>query len=162
MKPHFYDMTFNDADGAPFDTGSLRGKVVIIVNTASECGFKAQLETLEYLYQKYKDEGLIILGFPANDFRNQEPLDSLEAKKTYRENYGVTFPIMEKVHVRGKDTHPLFQFLTGSQTGLFTNKIKWNYTKFLVSRDGSIVARYPPQKNPAQFEEDIKEFLRSD
>ncbi|MFD2829021.1 glutathione peroxidase [Corticicoccus populi] len=160
MKSRFYDMTFNDAHGEPFDTDLLRDKVVIIVNTASECGFRSQLESLEHLYQKYKDEGLVILGFPSSDFRNQEPLNSKDAESCYRENHGVTFPIMEKVHVRGKDIHPLFKALTESRTGLLTSAIKWNYTKFLVSREGKIMDRYPPQKKPEQFEEDVKKTLR--
>jgi glutathione peroxidase len=162
VKSRFYDIQYNDADGKPFNTNSLRGKVVIIVNTASKCGFKSQLQSLEYLYQKYKDEGLIILGFPSNDFRNQEPLEADEARECYRNDYGVTFPIMEKVHVRGKDMHPLFKGLTESQSGFFTNKVKWNYTKFLVDREGKIVGRYSPQSKPEQFEEDIKETLRND
>lgn len=162
MKQRFYDMEFNDADGHPFDMESLRGKVVIIVNTASECGFKSQLECLEHLYQKYKDEGLVILGFPSNDFRNQEPLDSKDAEQCYRDTYNISFPIMEKIHVRGSDIHPLYQALTESQAGFFTNSIKWNYTKFLIARDGKIIGRYPPQKKPDQFEDDVKNALRYD
>lgn len=159
VKEHLYELGFNDADGTPFDMEKLKEKVVIIVNTASECGFAEQFEALEHLYRKYNDEGLVILGFPSDDFRNQEPLDAKEAEQYYRARHNITFPIMEKVHVRGKDIHPIFQYLTESQSGFFTNKVKWNFTKFLISREGKVVDRFAPQKPPDQFEDEIKAQL---
>ncbi|WP_411844120.1 glutathione peroxidase [Salinicoccus sp. HZC-1] len=160
MKAQFYDLDAKDEEGTLVKMSDLKNKVLLIVNTASECGFKNQLSDLETLYQKYKDEGFVILAFPSDNFMNQEPLNATEAKEHYHCDYGVTFPVMEKVDVKGKSIHPLYKYLTEGKSGLLTNRIKWNFTKFLVSREGKIVYRYAPQRAPASFEEDVKNLLR--
>ncbi|MCC4722001.1 glutathione peroxidase [Salinicoccus sp. RF5] len=160
MKTHLYDIEVHDATGTRLRMEDFAGKVVLIVNTASECSFRNQLSELEFLYQKYRDEGLEILVFPSDDFMNSEPLDAQAAKTHYRNEYGVTFRVMEKVQVKGDGIHPLFKYLTEGRSGLFTNTVKWNFTKFLISREGRIVNRFPPQKSPMSLEEDVKNVLR--
>lgn len=160
MKTQFYDLEAKDEKGNRVEMSDFKGKVVLIVNTASECGFVNQLSDLEMLYRKYKDEGLVILAFPSDNFINQEPLSVAEAKEHYNTDYGVTFNIMEKTDVVGKSLHPLYKYLTEGKSGLLINRIKWNFTKFLVSREGKIKYRYAPQRTPFSFEEDIKNLLR--
>lgn len=160
MKAQFYDLETNDEKGNRIKMSDFKGKVVLIVNTASECGFANQLSDLETLYQKYKDEGLVILAFPSDNFMNQEPLSATDAKEHYNTDYGVTFNIMEKADIVGKSLHPLYKYLTEGKSGLLINRIKWNYTKFLVSREGDIKYRYAPQRAPFSFEEDVKNLLR--
>lgn len=160
MKTQFYDLEAKDDEGRLVRMSDFKGKVILIVNTASECGFKNQLSDLETLYQKYKDEGFVILAFPSDNFMNQEPLSAAEAKEHYNTDYGVTFRIMEKTDVIGKSIHPLYKYLTEGKSGLLINRIKWNYTKFLVSREGKIAYRYAPQRAPSSFEEDVKNLLR--
>lgn len=160
MKTHLYDIEVHDDAGTSMHMADFAGKVILIVNTASECSFRNQLSELEFLYQKYRDEGLVILVFPSNDFMNLEPLDAAAAKTHYRNEYGVTFRVMEKTEVKGDRIHPLFKYLTEGRSGLFTNTVKWNFTKFLISREGRIVNRFSPQKSPMALEEDVKKVLR--
>lgn len=160
MKTHLYDIEVHDDTGTSMRMADFAGKVILIVNTASECSFRNQLSELEFLYQKYRDEGLVILVFPSDDFMNSEPLDATAAKTHYRNEYGVTFRVMEKANVKGDSIHPLFKYLTEGRSGLFTNTVKWNFTKFLISREGRIVNRFSPQKSPMSFEEDVKKVLR--
>ncbi|MCG1008767.1 glutathione peroxidase [Salinicoccus sp. ID82-1] len=160
MKTHIYDLKVHDDTGIPMDMRDFEGKAILIINTASECTFCNQLSELEFLYQKYKDEGLRVLVFPSDDFMNSEPLDASEARFHYNREYGVTFDVMEKVNVKGDSIHPLFKHLTESKNGLLTNTVKWNFTKFLISREGRIVKRFPPQKSPLTFEDDILRVLR--
>ncbi len=160
MKTYFYDLEAKDDEGNTVQMSDFEGKVVLIVNTASECGFRNQLSDLETLHMKYKDEGLVILAFPSDNFMSQEPLSAAEAKEHYHTDYGVTYQIMEKIDVIGKSIHPLYKYLTESKSGLLINRIKWNFTKFLVSREGNIAYRYAPQRAPFSFEEDIKNLLR--
>jgi len=160
MKTNFYDLEARDEAGNTVSMSEFRDKVVLIVNTASECGFKNQLADLETLHRRYKDEGLVILAFPSDNFMNQEPLDASEAKAHYNNDYGVTFRVMEKTDVVGKSLHPLYKYLTEGKSGLFINRIKWNFTKFLVSREGKIAFRYAPQRAPFSFEDDIQNLLR--
>ena len=132
---------------------------MLIVNTASECGFTPQFEGLQALYDKYKEQDFIILGFPCNQFGGQEPGTGEEATQNCKINYGVSFPMHEKIDVKGEQQHPLFKFLTEAQNGFFNEKIKWNFTKFLVDKNGDVVQRFSPQKKPSQLESEIEALL---
>lgn len=137
-----------------------KGKTLLIVNVASKCGFTPQYEGLEKLHQKYKDKGLVILGFPCNQFGAQEPGSDEEIKTFCKLNYGVTFPIMSKIDVNGDKADPLYKFLKSKASGIMgTEAIKWNFTKFLVSSDGSKIERFAPQKEPKDLEKDIEKLL---
>ncbi|HOQ32433.1 MAG TPA: glutathione peroxidase [Candidatus Hydrogenedens sp.] len=135
-------------NGQEVDLQQYKGKVVMIVNTASRCGFTPQYQQLESLYQKYKDRGFVILGFPANNFMNQEPGSNEEIKKFCDLNYKISFPLFEKVSVDGSDICPLYQFLTSKDNAPFDGSIKWNFTKFLIGKDGKTVARFEPKVKP--------------
>lgn len=137
-----------------------RDNVLLIVNTATQCGLVAQFEELENLHQKYKNEKFAIIGFPCNQFANQEPEANETMAATCKINYGVTFLLSEKILVNGENTHPVFSYLKEhSQAGLFGRKIRWNFTKFLVSTDAKTIKRYPPAKKPMRIEKDIIAFL---
>ncbi|MBX3240654.1 MAG: glutathione peroxidase [Chitinophagaceae bacterium] len=138
---------------------SYRDKTLLIVNTASKCGLTPQYEGLEKLYRKYKDQGLLVLGFPCNQFGNQEPGDAGEIESFCQVNYGVSFPMFARIDVNGKDAHPLFKFLKKKLSGFFGGKIKWNFTKFLVDKNGKPVKRYAPVTTPEKLEADIKRLL---
>ena len=156
---NIYDFVVQKSNGEDYKLEEYKGKVMLIVNTASECGFTPQFEGLQALYEKYKDQGFVILGFPCNQFGGQEPGSGAEANQYCKINYGVTFPIHEKVDVKGENQHPLFRYLTDAAKGMLSEKIKWNFTKFLVDRDGNVVSRFSPQKKPAQIEKDIEKLL---
>jgi glutathione peroxidase len=144
-----YDFTMKSIDGQPVSLSSYHGKVLLLVNVASKCGFTPQYTALESLYEKYKDRGLVIVGIPANNFAGQEPGTNQEIKKFCSTKYNVSFPMMSKVSVLGTDQTPLYQFLTGSSTdSQFSGDIKWNFTKFLVGRDGRLQARFEPKVTP--------------
>jgi glutathione peroxidase len=136
-----------------------KGKVMLIVNTASKCGFTPQFEGLEKLYKEYKDSGLVILGFPCNQFANQDPASDEEIHSFCSLNYGVSFPIFKKIDVNGENEDPLYTFLKSQKKGAFGSKIKWNFTKFLVDKEGNVVKRYASNKKPESFEQDIKKYL---
>ncbi|UCZ53605.1 glutathione peroxidase [Bacillus shivajii] len=157
MNLHDYKVTM--IDGKTKDLAEYKGSVVLIVNTATKCGFAKQFSQLERLYEQYKDNGLVILGFPSNQFLNQEPGDNDEVLTACRKNYGVSFPLTEKVDVKGADIHPVFEFLTKAKPGLLNESIKWNFTKFLVNHNGDVVARYAPKTKPEAIESKIKELL---
>ncbi|BAE04913.1 MULTISPECIES: glutathione peroxidase [Staphylococcus] len=156
---NIYDFVVQKSNGEDYKLEEYKGKVMLIVNTASECGFTPQFEGLQALYEKYKDQGFVILGFPCNQFGGQEPGSGAEANQNCKINYGVTFPIHEKVDVKGENQHPLFRYLTDAAKGMLSEKIKWNFTKFLVDRDGNVISRFSPQKKPAQIEKDIEKLL---
>lgn len=156
---NIYDFVVQKSNGEDYKLEEYKGKVMLIVNTASECGFTPQFEGLQALYEKYKDQGFVILGFPCNQFGGQEPGSGAEANQNCKINYGVTFTIHEKVDVKGENQHPLFRYLTDAAKGMLSEKIKWNFTKFLVDRDGNVVSRFSPQKKPAQIEKDIEKLL---
>src|ERR1700759_1531928 len=144
-----YDFTMKSIDGQPVSLKTYSGKVVLLVNVASRCGFTPQYAGLEALYEKYKDRGLVIVGIPANNFGSQEPGTNEEIKKFCSSKYNVSFPMMSKVSVLGDDKTPLYQFLTDkSQDPQFGGDIKWNFTKFLVDRKGNLVARFEPNVTP--------------
>jgi glutathione peroxidase len=137
-----------------------RGRVLLIINTASECGFTPQYAGLEALYRKYEPQGLTVLGFPCNQFGAQEPGSEAEIGAFCEKNYGVTFPMFAKVDVKGANAHQLFQYLTQAKPGLLgTEAIKWNFTKFLIDRNGDPVARYAPQTKPEELEAPIQKLL---
>jgi glutathione peroxidase len=137
-----------------------RGRVLLIVNTASECGFTPQYAGLEELYRKHEPAGLTVLGFPCNQFGAQEPGDAAQIGAFCEKNYGVSFPMFAKVDVKGANAHQLFQYLTQAKPGLLgTEAIKWNFTKFLIARNGDPVARYAPQTKPEELEAPIKKLL---
>ncbi len=139
MKKSIYDYKATDIDGKTFDLASLKGKKVIIVNTASKCGYTGQYEGLEKLYKEYGNDGLVIIGFPTNDFNGQEPGTNSEIAAFCTQNYGVTFPMMEKITVKGDDMNPLYQFLTQkSQNGLEDSDVKWNFQKYLINENGQL------------------------
>jgi glutathione peroxidase len=136
-----------------------QGKVVLVVNTATQCGLTPQFTGLEKLYQTYKDEGLVVLGFPCNQFGSQEPLSNEVMEETCLVNHGVTFPLLGKSEVNGPGTNPVFQFLKKRLGGFFGSRIKWNFTKFLIDRDGKPVKRYAPMVKPEAMEGEIKRLL---
>lgn len=154
-----YDYKAITSNGKELDFGQFRGKVLLIVNTASKCGFTPQFAGLEELNQKYKDKGLVIIGFPCNQFAHQDPGTDSEISSFCQLNYGVTFQIMKKIDVNGENAHPIFKYLKTEARGFLSKKIKWNFTKFLVSRDGTIIKRYPPTKAPKKIEKDIEAML---
>ncbi|MGJ7586505.1 glutathione peroxidase [Staphylococcus shinii] len=154
-----YDIEVKKPNGTSYQLDAYKDKVMLIVNTASECGFTPQFEGLQALYEKYKEQDFIVLGFPCNQFGGQEPGSGEEATQNCKINYGVSFPMHEKIDVKGDNQHPLFKFLTEAQNGLFNEKIKWNFTKFLVDKKGNVVNRFSPQKKPNQIESDIEALL---
>jgi len=147
------EYTLNSIDGKPAPLAQYKGKVVMIVNVASFCGYTPQYEGLEKLYEKYKDQGFVILGFPANNFGAQEPGTNEEIKTFCTRNYSVTFPMYAKISVKGADKHPLYQFLTDKQTNPSSGgEIQWNFTKFLIGRDGKVIARFESAVTPESAE----------
>ncbi|MBM6619334.1 glutathione peroxidase [Bacillus suaedaesalsae] len=138
------------------------GKVLLVVNTASNCGFTPQLKELQELYESYKDQGFIILGFPSNQFMNQEPGSNQDIQEFCQLNYGVTFPMFGKIHVNGLNAHPLFTYLTEQEKGFLGLKaIKWNFTKFLINQQGEVIKRYSPSTSPLAIQKDIEELLQA-
>jgi len=144
-----YSYKVKDIDGKEFDFASLKGKKVMIVNTASKCGFTPQYEELEKLYEKYKDHNFVIIGFPANNFKEQEPGTNEEIKQFCTLEYGVTFPMMSKVSVKGDDMSPIYQFLTKKElNGVEDSSVKWNFQKYLINPDGTLYDYYSPWRSP--------------
>jgi Glutathione peroxidase len=145
--------------GAEQSLGEYAGKVVLVVNTASKCGFTPQFAGLEALYEEYRDQGLVVLGFPCDQFANQEFADNAETAQFCQLNYGVSFPMFAKIDVNGPNAHPLFSWLRQEAGGILGDAIKWNFTKFLINRDGEVVHRYAPTVEPAALEGDLKALL---
>ena len=155
-----YDFEAQQIDGQPVALDQFRGKVLLIVNTASACGFTPQFGGLEKLHQAYGARGLAVVGFPSNQFGAQDPGSNDEIASFCQLNYGVTFPMMAKIDVNGNAAHPLFQWLTKEAPGLLGSKnIKWNFTKFLVGKDGRVLKRYAPQDSPESLAKDIEQAL---
>lgn len=157
-----YDITVKLPDGSERSLGDYAGQVLLIVNTASKCGFTPQFEGLQNLYDQYKDQGFTVLGFPCDQFKQQEFEKIEETIEFCQVNYGVTFPVFAKIDVNGDDEHPLYTFLKSQKAGLLSSAIKWNFTKFLVDRHGSVVKRYSPQTQPEKLADDIASCLESD
>jgi len=155
-----YDYEFTLSNGQVQALSAFRGKVLLIVNTASKCGLTPQFEGLEKLYRDYADRGLEIIGFPCNQFAHQDPGSDQEIVEFCQRNYGVSFPMAQKIDVNGSHTHPLYKFLKDEAPGLLGSRnIKWNFTKFLVDRDGKVLERFAPQATPESIERRIAELL---
>lgn len=155
-----YNFSVKDIDGNLVSMSQFRNHVLLVVNTASKCGFRTQFNDLENLYNKYKDRGLIILSFPCNQFLSQEPNSNLEIKQICEKKFKISFPIFSKIDVNGNSAHPLFKFLKSNAKGfLGTEFIKWNFTKFLVDKNGNVIKRYAPYTNPKNIEKDIQDIL---
>jgi glutathione peroxidase len=154
-----YDFTVTTATGDEQSLADYKGKVLVIVNVASKCGFTPQYKGLQTLYNRYRDQGLEILGFPCNQFLGQEPGSNEEIQQFCQMNYGVSFPVFAKINVNGANAHPLYKYLTKETTGLLGGAIKWNFTKFLIDREGNIVKRYAPNTEPEQMTEKIEQLL---
>lgn len=160
MTQTIYGLSAQPLTGGNRALEDFRGKVLLIVNTASQCGFTPQYEGLEALYRKYRDQGLEILGFPCNQFGRQEPGSEAEIGAFCQKNYGVSFPLFAKIDVNGDDTHPLYRFLKEQAPGVLGSKaIKWNFTKFLVDRSGRVVERYAPTTKPEELAKEIEKLL---
>lgn len=155
-----YDFDIPPADGGPAQSlRAYQGQVLLIVNTASACGFTPQLEGLQQLHERFGPQGLVVLAFPCNQFGFQEPGDAAQIGAFCQKNYGVTFPVMAKTDVNGLHTHPLFAWLKAEAPGLLGSSIKWNFTKFLIGRDDQVIRRYAPQVTPAAIASDIEHAL---
>ncbi len=155
-----YDFSATLLNNKPKNLADLQGKVVVVVNTASQCGLTPQYEGLETLYRKYKEQGFEILGFPCNQFGSQEPGDAKEITEFCQINYGVSFPMFEKIDVNGDATHPLYKWLKHSAPGLLGSEaIKWNFAKFLIGKDGAVIERFAPTTSPADMESAIAKAL---
>ena len=152
----FYNLEAKKISGETVSMSDYKGKTIIIVNTASKCGFTPQFEGLEKLYEKYKDQGLVILGFPCNQFGKQEPGVGEEIQEFCQINYGVTFPIFDKINVNGSDTHPIFKYLKSNLGGFLGSSIKWNFTKFVIDKNGKPIKRFGPTTKPEDMESFIK------
>lgn len=156
----FYGFSVKDIDGKNVNLSSYKGKVVLVVNTASACGFTPQFADLQSVYDKFKSQGFVVLGFPCNQFGSQDPGSNPSIKSFAKKQYGVTFPMFSKVEVNGGGADPLFDFLKSEKAGIFgTQDIKWNFSKFLVNREGDVVGRYAPTTTPAQLEKEIEKLL---
>ena len=162
-KPGIYDFSAQSLDGHEVPLAQYKGKVLVVVNTASKCGFTPQYADLERLYKDYKDRGVVVLGFPCNQFGAQEPGTETEIAQFCELNYGVSFPIFSKIEVNGPNAHPLYKFLKSQKGGLLggigLDAIKWNFTKFLVDRHGEVVGRYAPATSPAELGPAIEKLL---
>jgi len=154
-----YEFSAKTIDGTEKSLADYKGKSLLIVNTASKCGFTPQYEGLEELYKQYKNRDFVVLGFPCNQFANQDPGTNDEISEFCEMNYGVSFPMFSKVNVNGEDAHPLFKYLTSEEKGMITKNIKWNFTKFLVNKDGEVVSRFAPQTKPENITSDIEKVL---
>lgn len=151
----FHEISLRTLDGSEQTLSDYRGKVLLIVNVASKCGFTPQYEGLEALWQAHRKEGLVVMGFPCDQFGHQEPGDAEDIRTFCSLNYEVSFPLFEKIEVNGAHTHPLYVWLKSQKSGLLGSGIKWNFTKFLVARDGTVIKRYAPTDKPASIEKDI-------
>jgi len=160
MKKSFFDFNVKDSQTADYSLAQHKGKVVLVVNVASKCGFTPQYKGLEGVYQQFKNENFIILGFPCNQFGAQEPGSNSEIQSFCELNYGVTFPVLGKVDVNGDNADPVFQHLKNEAPGILgTKMIKWNFTKFLINKNGEVVNRYAPNTEPTEIVADIKKAL---
>jgi len=154
-----YTFKANTVQGKEFDFSELKGKVVLIVNVASACGFTPQYTELEALYQKFKDQGFVILGFPCNQFGGQEPGTASEIESFCKLNYGVTFPLMEKIEVNGDNVHPVYDYLKSQKSQMMMTRIKWNFEKFLVNKNGVVVERYSSLTKPSDIESEVAKLI---
>lgn len=154
-----YDLEFTNNRGENVSLADYAGKPILIVNTASKCGFTPQYEGLQKLNEEFREQGLIVLGFPCDQFAHQEPGNDQEINEFCKVNFGVDFPLSEKVNVNGKNAHPIFKFLKSNSKGLLGGAVKWNFTKFLISPDGQSIKRYSPNTTPESIRTDVLEIL---
>lgn len=161
MKAEFYDFEAESLRGEKVNMSNYKGKTVLVVNTASQCGLTPQFEGLEKLYESYKDQGLVILGFPSNQFANQEPGDARSIAEVCQVNYGVTFPMFAKIEVNGSHAHPLYKYLKKKLSGLLGGRIKWNFTKFLIDKNGKPVKRFAPTTTPEKIKPYLQKILNA-
>jgi glutathione peroxidase len=156
-----YDFELTTIDGWNKTMEDFKGKVLLIVNTASKCGYTSQYDGLQKLHDDFKDRDFVVLGFPSNDFLRQEPGSEEEIKAFCDANFGITFPMFSKIHVKGKEIHPLYEFLvSGGGKKEFSGKVKWNFTKFLINREGEIIGRFEPKEEPESFRSAIEEAVK--
>ena len=159
MNNSIYDFSVKLINGNEIHLSEFKGQVLLIVNTASKCGFTPQFEGLEKLYIKYKDRGFAVLGFPCNQFKKQDPGTDEDIMSFCSLNYGVTFPMFSKINVNGKSQHPLYKYLKEKKSGFLSGTIKWNFTKFLIDREGNVINRFGPSTEPADIEKHIENIL---
>lgn len=155
----FFDFSINKPNGDKLELNDYKGKAILVVNTATKCGLSPQFVGLEELHQKYKDKGLVVLGFPCAQFLNQEPESNETLEQACQLNFGVTFQLTEKIDVNGSKEHPIYTFLKKEQGGFLGSRIKWNFTKFLIDTKGNVIERYAPTTLPERIEEDIIKIL---
>jgi glutathione peroxidase len=149
IGPSFFNFVVEDIDGKPIKLSDYKGKVLLVVNVASKCGYTPQYEGLQKIYRKYKNQGFVVLGFPANNFKKQEPGTNSQIKEFCSTNFGVTFPMFSKISVKGEDIHPLYKYLTSTNTNPdFGGEISWNFNKFLLDQEGNIIARFETADKP--------------
>jgi glutathione peroxidase len=160
MNPNFHQFKATSLQNKEIEMENYKGKVVLVVNTASKCGLTPQYEGLEKLYKDYKDKGLVILGFPCNQFGKQEPGGEKEIAEGCLINYGVTFPMFSKIEVNGDNAHPIYKYLKSELKGTFGNRIKWNFTKFLIDKDGTPFKRFSPTTTPDKLRSHIETLLK--
>ncbi len=161
IKDNIYNHSCNDNSGNLQNLSAFEGQALLIVNTASKCGFTPQYNGLQELQEKFKDSGFSVLAFPCNQFGGQEPGSSEEIQEFCTINYGINFPIFEKVDVKGEDAHPLFKYLTSEKKGLLgSESIKWNFTKFLINKEGKPIARFAPNTTPEKISKEIENLLK--
>ncbi len=156
----FYELSATMMSGKIISMSDYKGKVLLIVNTASNCGLTPQFKELEELYKEYKDKGLEILGFPCNQFNSQDPGTNKEVLEFCQINYGVTFTMFEKIDVNGNNAHPIYKYLTNQSKSILGKKIKWNFTKFLIDKEGNLIKRYAPTVLPSSIQKDIESLLK--
>ena len=155
----FYSLVFKDSYGTEHRMSDYKGEVLLIVNTATKCGLAPQFEELQILHQDFKDKGLVVIGFPCDQFAGQEPETNESMAGVCKVNFGVTFLLSEKIDVNGKKTHPVFKYLKNNSGSFLGRRIKWNFTKFLISKDGKSITRYAPTTLPSSMREDITKYL---
>ena len=158
MEPNIYSINFQDSKKAEKNLEEYKGKYILIVNVASKCGLTPQYEGLKQIQDSYEKD-LQVIGFPCNQFMGQEPGTDEEIQTFCKTKYDVNFPVMKKIEVNGSNTHPLYEYLKSEKTGILTEAIKWNFTKFLVDRDGNVIKRYSPQTEPSEIEEELKDII---
>ena len=157
--PKIYDFSVEESDGSQRPLAQYQGKVMLVVNTASKCGFTPQYKELQALYDAWHEKGLEILAFPCNQFGQQEPGSNKEIQQFCQLNYGVTFPVFAKIEVNGKDAHPLYKYLCSQKKNILSADIQWNFTKFLIDQNGEVVNRYEPSVKPKEIEKEIQKLL---
>ena len=158
MEPNIYSINFQDSKEVKKNLEEYKGKYILIVNVASKCGLTPQYEGLKQI-QDLHEKDLQVIGFPCNQFMGQEPGTDEEIQTFCKTKYDVNFPVMKKIEVNGSNTHPLYEYLKSEKTGILTEAIKWNFTKFLVDRDGNVIKRYSPQTEPSEIEEELKDII---